>query len=280
MGWQESVDRFFGESSGKAAQGSEIKALEDLLLREAVQNKGRKNFSDYFQKNNISDKEIYEDILRKKKQLSLKKEMEEKVRKVKEEQRLLYGINLDKLKSQYENKLKIEQKKSPNGLEVGKLENNYQLFLNDGTVQNPFIISSDLFEIVRDATKECKGDKEKAHEIFRWFLQNVKYGDSKRGYKGYRNSKEVLEGRQGVCGEMAFLYVTMARSVGLKSNYVSVKRDNRGKDVHHACASVDIDGGIILVDPAYNSFEIKHVEWYVLSDMQAIENFRQWRGFI
>jgi len=76
---------------------------------------------------------------------------------------------------------------------------------------------------------------------------------------------------------MAFLYITMARSVNLRASYVSVTRDCHRKKVHHACAMVHTLSRDIMVDPAYHTFGIEHKEYKVLTDMDVLERFNQWR---
>jgi tetratricopeptide (TPR) repeat protein len=72
------------------------------------------------------------------------------------------------------------------------------------------------------------------------------------------------------CQDYTFLYVTLARSIGLKANYALVSKDYRGKLVMHACAAVFIDGRALLVDPAYHWFGVPHQEYEILNDIQVI----------
>jgi hypothetical protein len=163
-----------------------------------------------------------------------------------------------------------------NAGKVGEISRNYNLIVNDESIKNPFIISSDLVEVIKKHTGRHNGEGEKAKALYEWVESNIKYGNNKRT-NGYKNSEEVIEQKEGVCGEMAFLYVTMARCCGLKSNYVSVKTDYKGKSVAHACASVNVDGKQILVDPAYHEYDIKHREFKILTDKEAVEKFTAWR---
>lgn len=172
-------------------------------------------------------------------------------------------------------KRRYEEESSPI-LDIGKIKDNYQVFLNDNTIVNPFIISKELVRIIKRLTKYMSDDEQKAMAIFDWMEANIEYGGSKRLY-GYSNTAEVLENKQGVCGEMALLYITMARSVSLRSSYVSVKRDYTGEKVNHACAIVDVGHREIFVDPAYHTFDIDHKEVSILTDTQVIEKFNEWR---
>jgi hypothetical protein len=161
-------------------------------------------------------------------------------------------------------------------LDVSKIDNGYRVLVNDESIQNPFIISSGLVKTIRRYTKNCNSQEETARAIFDWMQQNIQYGDSKRK-NGYKNSEEVINQGQGVCGEMAFLYITMARCCGLKSAYVSVEEDSRGKKVHHACAVVDVGYRDLFVDPAYHSYDVNHQKFKVLTDAEVLVRFNQWR---
>ncbi len=190
--------------------------------------------------------------------VSLPEPNPELVREIKESYRSFYGEPDDKL-------------------DVGGICGGYQLAVTEGCVSNPFIIDSELMKLIKKHTRGSRSDHEKAKAIFDWIEQNIQYGEGGRGMYRYKNSKEVLSTKEGICGEMAYLYITMARSCGLKSNYVSVKRDNRNKKVHHGCAAVDTERGRILADPAYHTFDIKHRRFSVISDKEATQMYNSWR---
>lgn len=162
-------------------------------------------------------------------------------------------------------------------LSVGEIDGKYQIMITERCVENPFIIDSELVKVIKKHTRNCTTDYDKARAIFDWFEENIEYGDRKRYSHRYRNSGEVLRTKEGVCGEMAYLYVSMARVVGLQSNYISVKRDCYRKKVHHGCAIVHTERGSILVDPAYHTFDIDHHEYHPVSDEEAIGLFKEWR---
>ena len=174
-----------------------------------------------------------------------------------------------------ENKIKYLESKLKGAISLDIIEQNYNISISDNSVDNPFLINSELIKIIHEHTKDKKDDFSKARAIFDWVEQNIEYGTRKL-INGYRNSKEVLLLKEGICGEMAYLYITMARSLGLKSNYVSVSVDNRGKKVSHGCASVRMNRHI-LVDPAYHTFDIKHSRYRIISDREAIQNYKSWR---
>lgn len=154
------------------------------------------------------------------------------------------------------------------------------VIMEKGAVNFPFKVNTEVAQTASEIVKDCHDDLDRARVIFEWFQKNVQYGESIREKvgSGYFDALEVFTHKQGVCGEMAILYCSMARMVGLKASYVSVKKDYEGEEVSHACAGVEINGRHVLVDPAYHSFDIKHQEYDVLSDESFFKKFSSWDG--
>lgn len=144
----------------------------------------------------------------------------------------------------------------------------------------PFQLTEQILETAKQIVEGKFTDEEKAWALYQWVESNISYGDHGRAryQKGYRHAAEVFADREGVCGEMAILYVSMARAVGLLANYASVDRDNKGAKVKHACAALQLSGKQVLVDPAYHTFDIKHLGYQVLSDQEAVPHFKRFRG--
>jgi len=160
-------------------------------------------------------------------------------------------------------------------INVSDINDDYQLMVSDNTVDNPFVINSRLVTIIKKHILDGATQEQKARIIYNWIEGNIDYKDLRK-YWGYQNSNEVIQNMAGICGEMTFLYVAMARLVNLKSNYASVNKDCFGKKVNHGCAQVDI-GRKILVDPAYHIYDAKHKQFEILADIEVIERFEQWR---
>lgn len=74
------------------------------------------------------------------------------------------------------------------------------------------------------------------------------------------------------CQEYAKLFVALARSVGMESWLVHIDRDADGRPGYHDCAVVYLNGNGILVDPTWRVLGIKHQEYQVLDDLQAISH--------
>jgi len=134
-----------------------------------------------------------------------------------------------------------------------------------------------MVEVARAVTKDYPSDEEKAKHLFYHLKLLIHYGDEKRGIVGYRDSIEVWTTKEGVCGEMSYLYITLARIVGLKAGYVHVDRDFQNKEVNHACAWVKLNGRDVLADIAYRTFDIEHRGYSKIPDDEAMRRLESWR---
>ncbi|MCX6744631.1 MAG: transglutaminase-like domain-containing protein [Candidatus Parcubacteria bacterium] len=161
----------------------------------------------------------------------------------------------------------------------GQTAHDYTYVITEDRNQ-PFQINPQIVETAKKIVEGKVLDEDKARALFTWVTSNIVYGEQgrKRHHKGYRHAAEVFADREGVCGEMAVLYVSMARAVGLQANYVSVSRDCKGDDVLHACTAVNLNGKQVLVDLSYYTFDIKHQSYQILSDQEAVPHFKAMRG--
>ncbi len=93
-------------------------------------------------------------------------------------------------------------------------------------------------------------------------------------FPGVGSAKEVFAawntpGACFRCQELAYLYVALARAVGLRAYFVSVEQQcNGGRDLHH-CAAVFLAGQALLSDPAF-WFGVPHRSFTLLDDVQAV----------
>tara|TARA_Y100000310_G_scaffold343547_1_gene451738 strand:- start:1570 stop:2163 length:594 start_codon:yes stop_codon:yes gene_type:complete len=163
----------------------------------------------------------------------------------------------------------------------GIREDEYELVLIDRGFQYkmPFVLNNEILNTVKNVYQPGFTDKKNAKNIFDWVVRNIGYGKRKRGGQGYRNSLEVFNDGEGVCGEMSSLYLVMVRSVGIRGSYVDVKRDNRGMSVNHACAMIDVpgrNGGLTLVDPAYREYDVHHQKYEPLTDFEIYQSYKDW----
>lgn len=153
----------------------------------------------------------------------------------------------------------------------------YSIGFLDDSLNIPILLGMNEIKFLRKTFKH-QNLNQRANALYDWIHSNVSYGDSKRRFfqARYRTAKETLVGKEGVCGEMAYLYVASARAIGLKSNYVNVRRDFQNKTVHHACAAVYVPQ-IKLVDIAYHQYDVTHKDYKILSDLEMLQRFNSWR---
>lgn len=136
---------------------------------------------------------------------------------------------------------------------------------------HPFQVTNMITAISHEVTGGKEREYDKAAAIYEWIERHIIYGrDKLERTIQYRTAPEVLETQEGVCGEMAILYVVMARCASLESNFVVVDVDCDGRKVNHACASVRTDGTVRLVDPAYHRFDVKHIRYRIMPDSEAV----------
>jgi hypothetical protein len=160
----------------------------------------------------------------------------------------------------------------------GLKSSTYIVVVTESQINIPFRISPEIVTKTQNIIKDIDSDEAKSKKIFDFITKTINYGETQRGCSGYRDAIEVFSQKEGVCGEMAILYVSMGRLAGLVVNYVSVHKDCQGKDVRHACAGVRLNGKTVLVDLTYYTYDIRHIEYEILTDEEAISKFRGWDG--
>lgn len=129
-------------------------------------------------------------------------------------------------------------------------------------VINPFHLALIQKKECLSITNDKKTDIEKLNAIFQWIITNIKYDSAAAdSIEPSKNARHVLMTRHGICGDMACLFIAMARNAGIKSVYfLIVTIDCHGEKVPHACAIYIDKLGDIQIDPAYKTFNIKHKE--------------------
>ena len=74
------------------------------------------------------------------------------------------------------------------------------------------------------------------------------------------------------CQEHAKLFVAFARALGLEAWIAHIERCADGSPGYHDCAALFLEGHSLLVDPTWGVFDIRHQEFTVLDDLQAISH--------
>ncbi|MCP4452269.1 MAG: transglutaminase domain-containing protein, partial [Planctomycetes bacterium] len=138
-------------------------------------------------------------------------------------------------------------------------------------VVNPVASSPEIGRWARELTQGASGDFDKAKAIFDGLMQRIQLG---KGF-GSRTAQEVFAAWRDPsesfnCQQLTYLYLALAREVGIKAFVVRVVRDYQGKLVFHVCAIVFVEGKALLVDPTYRWFGVPHKEFAVLDDVRTV----------
>jgi tetratricopeptide (TPR) repeat protein len=81
-----------------------------------------------------------------------------------------------------------------------------------------------------------------------------------------------------MCQEYTYLYIALARSVGLRAFWVDVGELWQGSKIGHCCAAVFLPGKAILVDPAQVYFGPSHKKFVIYDDLQVLAWYLSLRG--
>lgn len=140
------------------------------------------------------------------------------------------------------------------------------------SVVNPLGSTKDMKQMAEDLTEGATNDRERARFLFDAIMQ---YGDNDPLLPGYSlTAQEAFtlwkKGERLHCQQTSYLFVALARVVGLKAYVVSVKVTVDGLRVLHECAAVYFGNTGLLVDPMYRWFGVPHKCFTVLDDVQAI----------
>ena len=116
-----------------------------------------------------------------------------------------------------------------------------------------------------------------AKAVYEWICQHISY-NYQHTHDYQMTAREVYNAKTGQCLEMGILFVAMMRYKNIDSQLVYVDVDNKGKNVSHGCALVRFYSQTMLVDPAYNTWNIKHQVWKAISDDELHTDMIHWNA--
>lgn len=137
-------------------------------------------------------------------------------------------------------------------------------------IVNPLATSAGMRQWANELTAGATNNLEKARMLFEVLIQ---HRDELRWQPYTAEAVFSLWNTPGVsfhCQEYAYLYVALARCVGLQAYNVDVQETCLGEQACHACAAVFFGDKYILVDPAYCYFGAAHRKFTILDDLQSI----------
>ncbi len=118
--------------------------------------------------------------------------------------------------------------------------------------ETPQKYKNDMEGLVRYLIRDLDTDLEKAYVLFRWVVENIKYGEIPYGSDAFLLKK-------GVCADYTYLYSRMCRLAGLSDSVESCSgevKDDYGRfyKLPHAWNALYLDGRAWLLDTTWSQF--------------------------
>ncbi|MGA2175354.1 MAG: tetratricopeptide repeat protein [Verrucomicrobiota bacterium] len=140
-------------------------------------------------------------------------------------------------------------------------------------VINPLLGSPEIDHWALQLTTEATNDEAKAEILFEALAHRARKSNA-RTEGAMRTAREAFAAWNSpeeplYCMDYAFLYVVMARAVGIKAYDVYVEKEADGQEAPHACAAIILKNKSLLVDPGWLWFGVPHKKFIVLNDLQA-----------
>jgi len=135
---------------------------------------------------------------------------------------------------------------------------------------NPIASNPEMDLWAKEITKDATNDVQKAKMLFDTLARHLDELESHP-----RTAQEVFADWNAPeasfhCMDYTFLYVALARAVGLKSYCTDVREAYDGSKAWHACAAIFLGDKLLLIDPAYFWFGAPHKKFVVLDDLQTM----------
>jgi tetratricopeptide (TPR) repeat protein len=138
-------------------------------------------------------------------------------------------------------------------------------------VINPLEGSSQITHWARTLAKTGTNDLQKARMLFEPLNHRLQTAQ----VYAPRSAREVFEGWNNTgmsiqCEGDSFLYVALARAIGMQACIVDVRQTCDGQFGFHVCAAVFVNNACYLVDPMYHWFGVPHKEFVELDDLATM----------
>ena len=138
----------------------------------------------------------------------------------------------------------------------------------------PFTLTPRLQRLAHTLTDHLNNKMEKAHALYEYLNDNLKL--QAKVDRPLRNAEQTFR-HGGNCAEQTFLYVAMAREIGLEAGLSTVFVDHNGRDyrtgeIGHACAHVHLPPSV-HVDLRYREFNVKPHKYRFEPDDYVYELF-------
>lgn len=138
---------------------------------------------------------------------------------------------------------------------------------------DPLASTLEMKDFARTVTASASDDSIRARLLFDELVHHLER-NGPLGYGEVRTAPQAFAalktpGTSLYCKDYGFLYVSLARDIGLMACDVYVMDEENGQWAPHNCAAIVLQGKIVIVDPAWRVFGAKHRRFTLLDDMQA-----------
>lgn len=129
---------------------------------------------------------------------------------------------------------------------------------------------------------------EVSQEVAYWVINNIKYDLNSITEDSSQKASWVMKNRQGVCDELAIVYIALMRSLGIPARFVTgISYSNLAIFENpwspHAWAEVYFpDYGWVPFDLTYQQMgflDASHVQFQALENISNIQTNYQWKGY-
>ncbi len=159
--------------------------------------------------------------------------------------------------------------------EVSITRQNYLSMITNG-IAMPFTPHEDFVKIVEMYRQKSSSIEDFLENLNRYVLDNVVYEMANpRTGKYMRTAAEVYTERKGICSEMAFLMISLARIAGLDARY-GVSRESRYANFEHGIAVVKSGNHEVAIEPC-GRFSHLNLGYLTVPDKSLEKKFEKWR---
>lgn len=144
-----------------------------------------------------------------------------------------------------------------------------------------------ISNIAGKITRGLKTNDQRAKAIFEWMNKNISYGQLKLFKHPYtRTDLEVLEDKEGICGELTILFCSLAMASGLETRWARLGKDRYGvENTGHVCPVYKGDDGkwyCVDLTPYYApfGFKIDHKDFTTFSIEELENQFKLWTKWL
>ncbi|MCP4653414.1 MAG: DUF3857 domain-containing protein [Candidatus Omnitrophica bacterium] len=125
--------------------------------------------------------------------------------------------------------------------------------------EDKLALNDEIKTFVKELTKDCKNDLEKARKIHEFCAKNIRYVGVEYGESGHEPHKavDIFLNRYGDCKDQAILLVAMAQEANLSAYPVliptrgvyQISEDFPSINFNHAIAAIRCEGKLTFLDP-------------------------------